>query len=214
MAQMNMAALLVSDDVAESLEGSEDFSSGEDRELTHTATSTWVSFTAPFENSGSPSAANALTWSRIASLIFRTASRSVLPCEMQPGKDGHVTTYTPSSSRSRRTRISITVPPSFTNRAYHASCTRVNRQTTEHSGTITVDSTPALGTEHGKNRDGSIFLASAPSQKQNRPEFSRDIITEHRGEITVESTPGFGTETEHVRPHMFFKGNMFGSVVR
>ena len=44
-------------------------------------------------------------WSWMASRIFLSASRCERPWEMHPGREGQVATYTPSSSRSSRTRI-------------------------------------------------------------------------------------------------------------
>lgn len=51
---------------------------------------------------GMPSRARDPRCSPIASAMFRLASSSVRPCETQPGRDGTVTTYQPSSSRSNQ----------------------------------------------------------------------------------------------------------------
>ena len=107
MAQMDMAALLPSDDVAGLLERFDDRAPGYDGQLTHTETSMRVSFTEPFSKRGNPSAASDRRWSWTAFLIFFSASRSFFPWEIHPGSEGQVATYHPSSSRSIRTRISI-----------------------------------------------------------------------------------------------------------
>lgn len=58
MAQMDVATLLASDDVAGLLERFDDRAPRRDRQLAHTEISMRLSFTAPFSKRGNPSAAS------------------------------------------------------------------------------------------------------------------------------------------------------------
>ena len=107
VAQVNVTPFLAADDVAGLLERFDDRAPRYNGQFTHTETSMQVSLTAPFSKRGNPSAANDRRWSWTASLIFFSAARSLFPWEIHPGREGHVATYHPSSSRSIRTRISI-----------------------------------------------------------------------------------------------------------
>ncbi len=109
MAEVDVTAFPVPDRLARPAERPSRVPSREDRECRgHRRTATRYS-PAPLGQRGMPSRARDPRCSPIASAMFRFASSLVRPCETQPGRDGTVTTYRPSSSRSIRISNSIAV---------------------------------------------------------------------------------------------------------
>ena len=98
--KMDVASLLIADVVTDPLQHAQDIFSGKNRKFAHTGTEMIISFMLLRRLSGIPSSASALRWSWIASFMFLIAWRSVLPCEIHPGSDGHDATNQPSSSFS------------------------------------------------------------------------------------------------------------------
>src|SRR3990172_10197068 len=94
----NVASFRSDDNPSISLKGSDDLLVGETRHFAHTDSSI---NSAPDEKVGSSSTGS--RYNSIASRIFRIASSRDSPSEIQPGSDGTVIVYPPSSLGSKMT---------------------------------------------------------------------------------------------------------------